>query len=69
MECADKLELDQIKDREWQIMCVFMCFDGIVATFCALSDLLCFARFRATNALAGDGIEQGINWLADHMKK
>lgn len=40
-ELAQALQLDNIKDRPWQIV--------------------------ATNALAGDGLDAGTEWLADAL--
>ncbi len=68
VECMGMLDLAKITDKPWHIRCD-----------CALSPSLGLALTRnllrtvlprsASNAVTGDGVEEGVQWLAEQLRK
>jgi hypothetical protein len=56
-ECMEELELHEIRGKPWHI----------TYTIPSLAPLPSPASDRPSNALSGDGVDTGIEWLCDHF--
>ncbi|RYH29782.1 hypothetical protein EON65_07345 [archaeon] len=65
-ECMDELGLDLIRDRAWQIKYAILAI--IMQSYYFLKFFDCL-RCRASNAITGAGIDEGIEWLCQAIAR
>lgn len=71
-ECTEELGLDRIRDKAWSIWSVYSICHTLVskASLWCLNDvtfLISLFVFRPSNALSGEGVDAGIEWLANNI--
>jgi ADP-ribosylation factor-like protein 6 len=68
VECMEQLELDKLPGKSWHIaygsLWVYTLKVFPYLTLCLVTD-----GDRASNAITGRGVEEGIEWLADQFAK
>ncbi len=64
VECMGMLDLAKITDKPWHIRCDFA---RALSLARALTRILLYRS--ASNAVTGDGVEEGVQWLAEQLRK
>jgi hypothetical protein len=64
VEWTQMLDLTRIKNKSWRIMCVLSC----ALTAGAAPSLWSRSQRSGTNAIAGTGLQDGVEWLSEQIK-
>lgn len=73
-ECLEELRLQEISDKPWFIACVENQL-GCSGPFSSLTHAVWLTVIvvvhvhRASNALTGEGVEVGIDWLCEQISR